>query len=205
MRTVFLDRDGVINENRTDYVKSWDEFVFLPGALAALQLLRERGYQVFVVTNQSGVGRGILSSQELDALHWAMRDAIEGHGGAIADVFYCPHPPEAGCDCRKPRPGLLLQASRRHSCDPTQSYVIGDSLTDVQAGLAVGATPILVLTGLGRQSLGVARLRGAERLAERLAPSPTLPARGGTRPAPSPRAGEPQGERLAAGSTAMHT
>jgi D-glycero-D-manno-heptose 1,7-bisphosphate phosphatase len=151
--TVLLDRDGVIGRNRSDYVKSWDEFEFLPGSLEALRMLAEQQVRVIVVTNQSVVGRGIISQDELDQIHARMMTEIEAHGGRIDDILYCPHAPDDGCSCRKPRPGLLLEAMDRFQLDPTLCYVIGDSLGDLLAARAVGLPYIMVLSGRGLRSL----------------------------------------------------
>ncbi len=148
-----LDRDGVISRNRSDYVKSWDEFEFLPGSLEALRMLAEQQVRVIVVTNQSVVGRGIISQDELDQIHARMMTEIEAHGGRIDAILYCPHAPDDGCSCRKPRPGLLLEAMDRFQLDPTLCYVIGDSLSDLLAARAVGLPYVMVLSGRGLRSL----------------------------------------------------
>lgn len=153
MRAVFLDRDGVINANRPDHVKSWEEFAFLPGALHALRLLRAAGWTTVVVTNQAVIGRGIVSPAVVQAIERRMLEAVQAFGGRIAAVFHCPHRPEDGCDCRKPRPGLLLRAAERFGLDLAQSYLIGDALTDITAGRIVGCRCILVRTGRGREQL----------------------------------------------------
>jgi D-glycero-D-manno-heptose 1,7-bisphosphate phosphatase len=150
---VLLDRDGVINRDRSDYVKSWDEFEFLPGSLEALRMLAEQGTRVIVVTNQSVVGRGIIPQDELDRIHARMTREIEAHGGCIDAIFCCPHAPDDGCHCRKPRPGLLLEAMDRFQLDPNLCYVVGDSLNDLMAAHAVGIRCIIVLTGRGLRSL----------------------------------------------------
>lgn len=149
MKFVFLDRDGVINENRTDHVKSWDEFVFLPGALEALRVLHETGWRVVVITNQAIVNREIITRSALDEMHSRMTRIVELHGGAIEAVLACPHRPDENCECRKPRPGLLLQAAARYRLPLDQCYLVGDALTDVMAGNTVGARCLLVLTGRG--------------------------------------------------------
>jgi D-glycero-D-manno-heptose 1,7-bisphosphate phosphatase len=148
--TVFVDRDGVINHNRVDHVLSWKDFQFVDGSLQALALLHEAGYQVVVVTNQAAITRGLISVQELDGIHRRMQDAIEESGGKVKSVLYCRHLPTAGCDCRKPKPGLLFQAARSYKIDLPSSWLIGDHITDIQAGLAAGCKPILVLTGRGQ-------------------------------------------------------
>ena len=150
---VLLDRDGVINRNRGDYVKSWDEFEFLPGSLEALRMLAEHEAKVVVVTNQSAVGRGIISPDELERIHARMNEEVEAHGGRIDAILCCPHSPDDGCHCRKPRPGLLLEAMDRFQLDPNLCYVVGDSLNDLMAARAAGLPFVMVLTGQGRESL----------------------------------------------------
>jgi D-glycero-D-manno-heptose 1,7-bisphosphate phosphatase len=147
---VFLDRDGVINANRADHVLRWDQFEFLHGVLRALAMLKAAGLPVIVVTNQAVVDRGVLSAAELDGLHRRMHEAIQAAGGALHDVLYCPHEASAHCACRKPRPGLFLQAAQRHAIDLEASYYVGDALTDIEAGQAAGCTCVMVRTGRGR-------------------------------------------------------
>lgn len=144
---VFLDRDGVINRNRRDYVTSWAEFEFLPGVLDALARLRAAGRRVIVVTNQSAVGRGLLAGEELERLHERMRAAIAAAGGAIEEVLVCPHHPQSGCTCRKPRPGLLLTARDKLGVDLRRSILVGDHVTDLAAAAAAGCAAVLVLSG----------------------------------------------------------
>jgi D-glycero-D-manno-heptose 1,7-bisphosphate phosphatase len=147
---VFLDRDGVINTNRADHVLSWEQFAFLPGALRALALLRAAGLPVIVVTNQALIERGLLSTAALDDMHRRMRAAVQDAGGQLHDVLYCPHDKPARCMCRKPQPGLFLQAAQAHDIDLPASYYVGDALTDIEAGQAAGCTCVLVRTGRGR-------------------------------------------------------
>lgn len=148
---IFLDRDGVINANRDDYVKSWAEFCFLPGSLSALKRLHEQcTLPIVVITNQSAVGRGILRLADLTHIHTNMVNAVTNYGGRIDNIFYCPHHPQANCPCRKPKPGLLYQAAQMLHIHLQTSYIVGDAITDIQAGLAVGCKPILVLTGRGK-------------------------------------------------------
>ncbi len=144
---IFLDRDGVINENRPDYVKNWSEFRFLPPALDALRLLAQSPYLVVVVTNQSMVGRGIASREMADIINNEMIAQIAGAGGRIDALYSCPHSPDDHCDCRKPAPGLYIQAARKHRIDLQHSVCIGDKLTDLIPGMELGCKSILVLTG----------------------------------------------------------
>jgi len=150
---LLLDRDGVINRNRGDYVKSWEEFEFLPRSLEALRILAEHEAKVVVVTNQSAVGRGIISPDELERIHARMNEEVEAHGGRIDAVLCCPHAPDDGCHCRKPRPGLLREAMERLQLDPRLCYAVGDSLNDLMAARAAGLPFVMVLTGRGRESL----------------------------------------------------
>jgi D-glycero-D-manno-heptose 1,7-bisphosphate phosphatase len=160
MRAVFIDRDGVINENRPDHVKSWAEFRFLPGALEAVARLARAGLPAFVITNQAIVNRGLVAPETVDQINSRMAREIEARGGRIDAVAYCPHRPEEGCDCRKPRPGLLLDLAERFGIDLEESVFIGDALSDVEAGQACGCGTILVLTGRGREQLAEAQAAG---------------------------------------------
>jgi D-glycero-D-manno-heptose 1,7-bisphosphate phosphatase len=149
-KVVFLDRDGVINRDSPDYIKSWREFEFLPGSLAALALLSRAGYQPIVITNQSAIRRGLVPLVVLEEMHRRMLSAIEAAGGHILDIFFCPHRPDEGCVCRKPRPGMILQAQARHGIDLAAAFMIGDSAKDILCGRNAGCgTNILVLTGNG--------------------------------------------------------
>lgn len=152
-RAVFIDRDGVICRNRDDYVKSWEEFAFLPGVLRALARLARLGLYTIVTTNQSIINRHIVTVEVVEDIHARMVQAIEAAGGRVDRVMYCPHRPEEHCTCRKPQPGLLLAAAQELSLDLSQSYLIGDAETDIQAGQAVGCRRYLVLTGRGRRQL----------------------------------------------------
>jgi D-glycero-D-manno-heptose 1,7-bisphosphate phosphatase len=146
-RTVFVDRDGVINVNRPEHVTSWSAFEFLPGSLPALALLANRGFAVVVVTNQSAVNRGLLSRARLAAIHAQMCATIASHGGLVRAVLYCPHRPDEGCACRKPRPGLLLRAQQRLGVDPSAAVLVGDHPADLEAARQAGCRSILVLSG----------------------------------------------------------
>lgn len=148
-RLVVLDRDGVINEDSDDYIKTPDEWRPIPGSLAAIGALTRAGATVVVVTNQSGVGRGLYDVAMLDAIHARMTAAIAAAGGTLAGIYYCPHVPDEGCDCRKPRPGLLRRIERELGCSLAGAPFIGDKLSDVEAADAIGARPLLVRTGYG--------------------------------------------------------
>jgi len=146
-KTVFVDRDGVINVNKPAYVKCWQEFEFLPRSLAALALLADHGLDVVVVTNQSAVNRGLISRESLAEIHDRMCEAITNHGGRVKAVLYCPHRPDEGCTCRKPRPGLLDQARRWLGVDPSAAVLVGDHPADLEAARQAGCRSMLVLSG----------------------------------------------------------
>ena len=148
MKTVFLDRDGVINRNRkNDYVKSWDEFEFIPNSLRAIQHLTDAGHRLIVVTNQSCINKGIVAPRTLDGIHQRMMSEIERSGGRIHAIYHCPHREDEGCSCRKPKPGLLIQAAHEHGIDLPRSYLVGDSIRDIAAGQELGCQSFFVLTG----------------------------------------------------------
>lgn len=155
---VFLDRDGVINRNRVDHVKTWGEFEFLSGALEALHCLAGLDWPVVVVTNQAAIGRGLVARPIVEEIHARMIAAVRAAGGRIDEVLYCPHRPDENCGCRKPRPGLLVQAAEHLALDLGASYLVGDGENDLLAAREAGCTPVLVKTGLGAEELK--RLRG---------------------------------------------
>ncbi len=137
----------MINREREDYVKSWQEFVFLPGALEAMPRLAGLEVPILVITNQSAIGRGYVSAATVNRIHTRMQAAIAEAGGHVDQIYLCPHRPDEGCACRKPAPGLLLQAARDHGLDLTRCIFIGDSVTDAMAANAAGAQAILVRSG----------------------------------------------------------
>jgi len=147
VKLIILDRDGTINEDRDDFVKTPDEWVPLPGALEAIARLNHAGWHTVVATNQSGLGRGTFDMATLNAMHTKMNQLLAKQGGRIDAVFFCPHAPEDGCLCRKPLPGLFEQIGMRFGVDLDDVPVVGDSLRDLQAGVAVGCQPHLVRTG----------------------------------------------------------
>ena len=154
MKIVFLDRDGVINRNPPNmgYVRNWSEFSFIPNARKAIRELTQNGYRIIVVTNQAGIGRGLFSEEDLTDIHARMVSEIAAAGGRIDAIYYCPHHPDAGCACRKPKPGMLIRAGREHNIELSSAYLIGDSITDIEAGQRAGTRALLVLTGLGQKS-----------------------------------------------------
>ncbi len=153
MKLIILDRDGVINEDSDDYIKSPEEFIPLPGSLEAIARLNHAGFTVMVVTNQSGIGRGYFDVGTLDRMHDKLRRLLANFGGHIEGIFYCPHTPDDNCECRKPKPGLLQDIADRLGVSLTGIPFVGDSLSDLQVARAVGAYPILVRTGKGERTL----------------------------------------------------
>jgi D-glycero-D-manno-heptose 1,7-bisphosphate phosphatase len=153
MSYIILDRDGVINYNSSEYIKSPEEWIAIPGSLEAIACLNKQGFKVFIVTNQSGVARGYYDIATLDAIHEKMMGELASVGGYIEQIFFCPHHPDEKCYCRKPQPGLLHELAKKYPVNFEETFYIGDSLVDVQAALAVGCKPILVLTGNGEDTL----------------------------------------------------
>jgi len=153
-RLVILDRDGTINADSDEYVKSADEWVPLPGALDAIARLNHAGWHVVVASNQSGLGRGLFDVAALNAMHAKMHKLLAAAGGRIDAVFYCPHSPEEACTCRKPASGLFEQIGERYGMDLKGVHTVGDTLRDLQAGATLGCQPHLVLTGKGEKWRG---------------------------------------------------
>ena len=153
-KCVFLDRDGVINQDPPHYVHKIEDMVILPRVGEAIRLLNDKGYFVIVVSNQSGVGRGRYTERDVDIFHkeMEMRLYIKDHA-RITKFYYCPHKPEDNCECRKPLPGMLLQASNQFAIDLSESWLIGDKRTDCEAADAAGVRSILVLTGHGMEEV----------------------------------------------------
>lgn len=152
IKLLVLDRDGVINRDSADFVKSPDEWIPLPGSIEAIASLSRAGYTVTVASNQSGIARGLFDRKALYAMHRKLRRLVGGSGGRVDRIVVCPHGPDSGCSCRKPRPGLLRRLARHYGVDMKGVPVIGDSLRDLEAARAVGARPILVLTGNGEKT-----------------------------------------------------
>ena len=149
MKLVILDRDGVINHDSDEYIKSPDEWVPVPGSIEAIARLNHAGYTVTVATNQSGIARGYFDISTLNAMHEKMHLLVNQAGGHVDGIFFCPHSPADNCNCRKPLPGLLLQIARRFSTSLENVAFIGDSHSDIEAARLAGAIPILVRTGKG--------------------------------------------------------
>ena len=147
---VFLDRDGVINVDSSEYIKNESEFEFIPNSPEAIALLTQNGFNIIVITNQSLVGRKMVSQKTLDAIFKKMKDGVKKAGGDIKDIFYCPHTPEDNCSCRKPNPGLILKAQKKYQIDLNQSFMVGDSAKDIECARNAGCSKaLLVKTGNG--------------------------------------------------------
>ena len=152
-RLIVLDRDGVINHDSPEFIKSPDEWRPIPGSLEAIARLNHAGYRVVVATNQSGVGRGLLDFSTLAAIHDKMHRALAHVGGRVDAIFYCPHTADSRCECRKPKAGMLREIGVRFNVEMSGVPSVGDGLRDLQAAEAVGAQPMLVLTGKGEKTL----------------------------------------------------
>ena len=169
MKLVILDRDGTVNEDSDDYIKSPEEWRPIKGSLEAIARLTQADYRVVVATNQSGIARGLFDTRTLFAIHDTMLRALAQHGGRIDAFFFCPHAPEAGCHCRKPQPGMLLEVARRFNVPLDQAYMVGDTQRDLEAAAAAGARPVLVLTGKGAQARDAGKLPAGTRVCPDLA------------------------------------
>ncbi|MGV8141868.1 MAG: HAD-IIIA family hydrolase [Candidatus Woesearchaeota archaeon] len=145
-KIIFLDRDGVINKKapKADYIKNWSEFEFLPGAIDSMKKLSEKGFEIYIISNQAGIARGVMSVKDLEIIHDNMTKALSSHGAFINDIYYCPHGWDEGCECRKPKPGMFYRAAADHQLNLTKSLFIGDDERDKEAGDAAGLTTILV-------------------------------------------------------------
>lgn len=152
MKLIILDRDGVINQDSDSYIKSPDEWIPIPGSLEAIARLNRAGYTVAVATNQSGLSRGYFDLKTLSAMHRKMEVLLSEHGGQIDAVFYCPHGPDDGCQCRKPSPGMLHEIGERFHANLKKVFFIGDTINDMKAATAAGVKPILVRTGKGEKT-----------------------------------------------------
>lgn len=152
-RYVLLDRDGVINHDSDEFIKSPEQWLPIEGSLEAIALFTEHGYKVVVITNQSGLARGLLDAAALEKIHAKMQRMAAEKGGKIDAIYFCPHGPDDGCSCRKPKPGLLETFAADNNVNLSGIAFIGDSLRDLQAAQAAGASPILVKTGKGRKTL----------------------------------------------------
>lgn len=169
-KIVLLDRDGVINEDSDAYIKSADEWVPIPGSLEAMAELHKAGYRLYVVTNQSGLGRHLFQPADLAAMHDKMRAMLAALGGEIADIVYCPHHPKERCTCRKPAPGLLKTLQARHGLDFDRVPFVGDTLKDLDCATSMGAQGVLVRTGKGEKTLETLRQNSLDSAVNRIPP-----------------------------------
>jgi D-glycero-D-manno-heptose 1,7-bisphosphate phosphatase len=158
MKLVILDRDGTINHDSDHFIKSPAEWRPIEGSLEAIARLTHAGYRVVVATNQSGIARGLFDTSTLIAIHETLQRAVALAGGRIDGFFFCPHAADSSCDCRKPKPGMLLDVARRFNVSLSDVYMVGDGLRDLEAATAAGARPVLVLTGKGKQTKDEGRL-----------------------------------------------
>ena len=177
MKLVILDRDGTINHDSDAYIKSPEEWRPIKGSLEAIARLTQAGYRVVVATNQSGIARGLFDTRTLFDIHDLLQRSVAQAGGRVDAFFFCPHAADAGCECRKPQPGMLLEVARRFNVPLAETCMVGDARRDLDAAAAAGARPVLVLTGKGRKTQAAGDLpRGTEvfadlaAFAERLAP-----------------------------------
>ena len=152
-RVVILDRDGVINEDSDNYIRSLADWRPIAGSIEAIAALSQAGYSVAIATNQSGLGRGYFELEALESIHAKLNELVAEQGGAVSGIFYCPHTPEEHCQCRKPATGLLRAIESELCLSVQNAFFIGDSLKDLQAGEAAGCRPVLVKTGKGMQTL----------------------------------------------------
>ena len=152
MKLVILDRDGTINHDSDHYIKSLDEWRPIKGSIEAIARLTQADYRVVVATNQSAISRGLITTRGLFEIHEALQRAAVQAGGRVDAFFFCPHTETANCECRKPKPGMLLEVAQRFNVSLKDTYMVGDSLKDVQAATAAGAKPVLVLTGKGKKT-----------------------------------------------------
>ena len=153
MKLIILDRDGVINQDSDEFIKSPAEWIPIPGSLEAIARLNQAGYRVVVATNQSGVARGLFDVSTLNAIHQKLHTAAQQVGADVDAIFYCPHAADDNCDCRKPKPGMLYTIATRFNTSLKGVPNVGDSLRDLQAGYGVGCVPYLVMTGKGERTL----------------------------------------------------
>jgi len=154
LKLLILDRDGVINHDSDAYIKSVEEWLPLPGSIEAIAQLSKAGWTVAVATNQSGIARGYYEIAVLEAMHARLRERVAEQGGEVGLIVYCPHGPDEGCDCRKPKPGMLKTIAAHYGVALTGVWFVGDSLGDLEAAKAVDCQPVLVKTGKGEKTLG---------------------------------------------------
>jgi len=177
LKLVILDRDGTINHDSDNYIKSIAEWQPIKGSIEAIARLSQAGYRVVIATNQSGIARGLFDTATLVSIHDALQRAVAQAGGRIDAFFFCPHAADSACECRKPKPGMLLEIARRFNVSLAEVYMVGDAARDLEAAASAGARPVLVLTGKGRKThdegtlpAGTAVFPDLAAFAERLAP-----------------------------------
>jgi D-glycero-D-manno-heptose 1,7-bisphosphate phosphatase len=177
VKLVILDRDGTINQDSDHYIKSLDEWQPIEGSLEAIARLTQADYRIAVATNQSGIARGLFDTSMLIAIHNNLQRAVTQVGGRIDAFFFCPHAADSACECRKPKPGMLLEIASRFNVSLESVYMVGDALRDLEAAAAAGAKPVLVLTGKGKKTQkegklppGTAVFEDLAAFAEHLAP-----------------------------------
>ncbi|MGV8920295.1 MAG: D-glycero-beta-D-manno-heptose 1,7-bisphosphate 7-phosphatase [Pseudomonas sp.] len=153
MKLLILDRDGVINQDSDAYIKSVEEWIPIPGSIEAIAQLSKAGWTVAVATNQSGIARGYYDLATLNAMHARLRELVAAQGGDVGLIVYCPHGPDDGCDCRKPKPGMLKTIAEHYSVSLSGIWFVGDSKGDLEAALAVDSQPVLVKTGKGLRTM----------------------------------------------------
>ncbi len=151
-KAIFLDRDGVLNKE-VGYLSNPNEFIFLEGSIEALKILKQKDYLLIVITNQAAVARGFLTVETLQVIHNKMVKILKENKISLDGIYYCPHHPEFTglCDCRKPNPGMILEAKKKNNIDLDTSYMVGDTLNDIQTGIAAKCNTVLVLTGYGKE------------------------------------------------------
>ncbi len=168
LKLIILDRDGVINKDRDDYVKSVDEWEPLPQSMEAIALLTQGGFQVVVATNQSGIGRKFYTMHDLNEMHRKMHRLVQQQGGKISGIWFCPHTDTDNCRCRKPKPGMIEDILERFDMDAEEVILVGDSLRDLQAIDVVGGKPFLVCTGKGKKTLANGNLPSGTQIFDNL-------------------------------------
>ena len=165
MKLILLDRDGVINEDSDNYIKSVDEFLPIKGSIEAIAKLNKAGYKIAVVTNQSGIGRGLFTLDELDSMHNYLNSLVKKAGGKISTIVWCPHTPKDKCKCRKPEIGLIDKVKENLNISVKNSWFVGDTLKDIQAAFAAKCKPVLVLTGKGQKTFDKLQCSNLEQIA----------------------------------------
>jgi len=152
LKAIFLDRDGVINKE-VNYLSNPDEFELIEGSLKALKILKEKGFLLIVITNQAGIARGYFTEETLSQVHYKMNELLKKDNIVLDEIYYCPHHPEftIKCNCRKPNPGMILEAQQKYNIDLKNSYMVGDTLNDIETGINANCKTVLVLTGYGME------------------------------------------------------